>query len=108
MELTQLTKRDVFTSVMWRSSRPEICFYTVVAGVASIGQRSARATEAEAHTTWSAYEGEVDSDQYSALKQINRSNANQLQQVWFYSVAGALDRPRMMHQNAGLLPFCAS
>ena len=47
------------------------------------------AAEAKAHTTWSAYEGGVDSAQYSALKQINKSNVNQLQQVWFYSAAGA-------------------
>jgi len=32
------------------------------------------AAENKAHTTWSAYEGSVDSDQYSALKQINKSN----------------------------------
>jgi len=79
---------------MWGSLRPGICFSVVVAGVAilslaCVGQRSACAAEAEAHTTWSAYEGGVDSDQYSALKQVNRSNANQLQQVWFYSAAGA-------------------
>ena len=47
------------------------------------------AAEAKAHTTWNAYEGGVDSAQYSALKQINKSNVNQLQQVWFYSAAGA-------------------
>jgi quinoprotein glucose dehydrogenase len=47
------------------------------------------AAEAKAHTTWSAYEGGVDSAQYSALTQINKSNVSQLQQVWFYSAAGA-------------------
>ena len=50
---------------------------------------SVHAAEAKAHTTWNAYEGGVDSAQYSALKQINKSNVNQLQQVWFYSAAGA-------------------
>ncbi|HEV2274925.1 MAG TPA: PQQ-binding-like beta-propeller repeat protein, partial [Acidobacteriaceae bacterium] len=40
--------------------------------------------ESKAHTTWQDYEGGSDSAQYSALKQINRSNVNQLQQVWFY------------------------
>ena len=69
-------------------------FYTVVSGltvlgVAHISQRTACAGEAKAHTTWSAYEGGVDSAQYSALKQINKSNVGRLQQVWFYSAAGA-------------------
>jgi quinoprotein glucose dehydrogenase len=36
------------------------------------------------HTTWSDYSGGMDSAQYSALKQINKANVTQLQQVWFY------------------------
>src|ERR1700738_4685929 len=69
--------------------RAIFCFY-VVALLSSPGidQPSVYAAEAKAHTTWNAYEGGVDSAQYSALKQINKSNVNQLQQVWFYSAAG--------------------
>jgi quinoprotein glucose dehydrogenase len=74
--------------------RRGVGFYTVVSGltilgVAHISQHTASAAEAKAHTTWSAYEGGVDSDQYSALKQINKSNVGRLQQAWFYSAAGA-------------------
>jgi quinoprotein glucose dehydrogenase len=36
------------------------------------------------YTTWRDHLGGLDSLQYSALKQINKSNVNQLEQVWFY------------------------
>jgi quinoprotein glucose dehydrogenase len=39
---------------------------------------------AQTHTTWSAYGGATDSAQYSALKQINRSNVGQLEIAWSY------------------------
>src|SRR5471032_114407 len=39
---------------------------------------------AQNHTTWSDYGGASDSAQYSALKQINRSNVNQLETAWVY------------------------
>jgi quinoprotein glucose dehydrogenase len=42
------------------------------------------AVDREAYTKWADYEGGVDSRQYSGLGQINKSNAAQLQQVWFY------------------------
>jgi quinoprotein glucose dehydrogenase len=35
-------------------------------------------------TNWEEYGGGPDDGQYSALKQINRSNVAKLQQVWFY------------------------
>ena len=37
-----------------------------------------------AHTTWKAYLGGADSDQYSALKQINKANVKQLEVAWTY------------------------
>src|SRR5580698_7366060 len=37
-----------------------------------------------AHTTWKAYLGGADSDQYSALKQINKTNVKQLEIAWTY------------------------
>jgi quinoprotein glucose dehydrogenase len=36
------------------------------------------------YTQWREYGGTLDDAQYSALKQINRSNVMQLQRVWFY------------------------
>jgi quinoprotein glucose dehydrogenase len=39
---------------------------------------------AQNHTTWSDYGGASDSAQYSALKQINRSNVNKLETAWVY------------------------
>jgi quinoprotein glucose dehydrogenase len=55
-------------------------------GVACYSQHAvhAAAADAKAYTTWSDYEGSADSAQYSSLKQINKSNVTQLQQVWFY------------------------
>ena len=35
---------------------------------------------------WSAYGGANNDAQYSPLKQIDRTNASKLQQVWFYPV----------------------
>ncbi len=53
---------------------------------ACLNQSPVRAAAAQArpHTTWSDYEGGADSAQYSALTQINKSNVDELQQVWFY------------------------
>ena len=45
---------------------------------------SASSVASPAYTTWNDYLGSSDSAQYSALKQINKSNVDQLQQVWFY------------------------
>ncbi|MFL6417757.1 MAG: PQQ-binding-like beta-propeller repeat protein [Bryobacteraceae bacterium] len=42
----------------------------------------------ETHTAWSDYGGALDSSQYSSLKQINKTNVNRLQQVWFYPAPG--------------------
>jgi len=42
------------------------------------------AAEDGAHNNWSDYLGGPDSAQFSALKQINKSNVNQLQVAWTY------------------------
>ncbi len=47
-------------------------------------KRPVEAAEAKPYTTWTEYEDGPDSSQYSALKQINKSNVSRLQQVWFY------------------------
>ncbi len=40
------------------------------------------------YTTWSDYGGSSDSMQYSALKQINKTNVAKLEQVWFHPAPG--------------------
>jgi quinoprotein glucose dehydrogenase len=42
----------------------------------------------EPYTTWNEYAGGADGMQYSALKQINKTNVQQLQLAWFYPVPG--------------------
>src|ERR1700694_3459342 len=39
---------------------------------------------AQNHLAWRDYGGSADSAQYSALRQINRSNVNQLEVAWIY------------------------
>ena len=51
--------------------------------------RSAAAKPAAPHTTWSDYGGGADASQYSALKQINRTNVNTLQVAWTYPTGDA-------------------
>lgn len=45
---------------------------------------AAAATQRASSTSWTAYGGSNSDAQYSALKQVDRTNAGQLQQVWFY------------------------
>ncbi len=46
---------------------------------------SCTAANAQNHNTWSDYGGASDSAQYSALKQIDRSNVGKLKVAWSYS-----------------------
>jgi glucose dehydrogenase len=55
------------------------------------GQASTNGTRgAKPYTTWTAYGGDADSSQYSALNQINKSNVSQLQVVWTFPVTGTV------------------
>jgi quinoprotein glucose dehydrogenase len=45
---------------------------------------AAAATPKASNSSWTTYGGSNDDAQYSPLKQINRTNAKELQQVWFY------------------------
>ncbi|RXH54654.1 PQQ-binding-like beta-propeller repeat protein [Granulicella sibirica] len=45
---------------------------------------SAFAQTASAHTTWREYGGSADGSQYSALKEVDRSNVSKLQVAWTY------------------------
>jgi quinoprotein glucose dehydrogenase len=80
---------------VWKSSLS----ITVVAGIIAISAgRDPRLMEVKAatkpapYTTWSDYFGDADSEQYSALKQINKRNVSQLQQVWFYQAGDNANR----------------
>jgi glucose dehydrogenase len=44
------------------------------------------------YTTWSDYGGAADSMQYSALKQINKTNVKRLELTWSYPVPGTSGR----------------
>ncbi len=46
--------------------------------------KAGSASAAAPYSTWREYGGSPDDAQYSALKQIDRSNVAQLRQVWFY------------------------
>lgn len=71
----------------------------LVAGIAAVSvhqahyaAQAADANKAAPYTTWSDYLGNADSAQYSALKQINKTNVNQLRQVWFYPAGDNANR----------------
>ena len=51
---------------------------------ASAQDHAGKADTAEAHTSWRNYGGSPDGAQYSALRQINRSNVKELQVAWTY------------------------
>jgi quinoprotein glucose dehydrogenase len=60
--------------------------FGVIITIAAVGSnpRAVPAANEPAYTTWSSYLGTPDSAQYSALKQINKSNVKQLQVAWTY------------------------
>jgi quinoprotein glucose dehydrogenase len=51
---------------------------------ASAQDHASKADTGEAHTAWRNYGGSPDGAQYSALRQINRSNVKELQVAWTY------------------------
>ena len=65
-----------------------ILLLALIAGVPLFASGTKKAAKdsnsATAYTTWKEYGGAPDDAQYSGLKQINRSNVGQLEQVWFY------------------------
>lgn len=54
------------------------CVWMAFAGMAA----------AQSYSTWKDYAGAADGAQYSALKQIDRSNAGRLELAWFYPAPG--------------------
>lgn len=71
--------------IFWSAA---IFSFALVAGVtvsiAGTKKEATASNSAAPYTTWREYGGAPDDAQYSALKQIDRSNVAQLQQVWFY------------------------
>src|SRR3954462_16013102 len=57
-----------------------------LAAVAGLAALLLAAETPKPYTTWSDYGGSSDSMQYSALKQINRSNVAKLELAWTYKV----------------------
>ena len=60
----------------------------LLVGFVVLRAASAPPKKTQPYTTWSAYGGTSDSMQYSALKQINKTNVSQLEQVFFYPAIG--------------------
>ena len=58
-------------------------FFVVAIAVAMLG---AQAATPAPYTEWREYGGSPDSMQYSALKQIDKTNVQQLELAWFYPV----------------------
>src|SRR3984957_14199968 len=60
------------------------CMFLGLPSRAATQDHATKADLAESHTAWRNYGGSSDGTQYSALRQINRSNVNQLQVAWTY------------------------
>ena len=60
-------------------------FFTLILSI-GLMTVTAQSPARQPYTTWSDYGGSADSMQYSALKQITKSNVAQLQRAWFYPV----------------------
>src|SRR5437764_1900520 len=56
--------------------------------VALLSLAAVQAQSSKPHTNWSDYGGSADSMQYSALKQITKTNANRLELAWSYMAPG--------------------
>jgi quinoprotein glucose dehydrogenase len=81
------------------SVRQAVTSTVLVAGIIAVyvhqshhAVQAAGAKKAAPYTTWSDYLGSADSSQYSALKQINKTNVSQLRQVWFYPAGDNANR----------------
>ncbi|MBT9330819.1 PQQ-binding-like beta-propeller repeat protein [Paracidobacterium acidisoli] len=75
-------------NILWKASAFSVAL-TGAVGLFLVHGSGSKASAADAkgsapYTQWREYGGSPDDAQYSALKQINRSNVTQLKQVWFY------------------------
>jgi quinoprotein glucose dehydrogenase len=84
--------RDMEFKRKKRDPLPQNGWVLILLGCMSLGLPSRAATQdhagkagiAESHTAWRSYGGSSDGTQYSALRQINRSNVKELQVAWTY------------------------
>jgi quinoprotein glucose dehydrogenase len=70
---------------MGLSTRKRVCLRILSLAVGA----ASPAFAADPHTQWREYGGSADGAQYSALKQIDRSNVNRLQVAWTYRTGDA-------------------
>ena len=78
-----MTKRN-FLIPIWAVALPLLIVFIVVSGD-SAPQANQAASKASAGTgSWTDYGGGPDNMQYSPLTQINKTNVQNLEQVWFY------------------------
>src|SRR5215211_3045681 len=76
-----------------RAVRTRVLFAGLaVAAAVTVVQHASQAQQPQPYTTWDQYGGASDSMQYSALTQINKANATQLERAWFYPIPGEPDR----------------
>jgi len=68
------------------------CGLAIVAPLALALLHGQTAPRKQTYTTWSDYGGSADSMQYSALKQIDKSNVSRLELAWSYPVPGTSGR----------------
>ncbi|RZU29718.1 PQQ-binding-like beta-propeller repeat protein [Edaphobacter modestus] len=69
-----------------------LCSIVVVtSSISTINTISAKSHK-ETYSNWSDYGGSADSMQYSAIKQINKSNVGQLKLAWFMPAPGPVGR----------------
>ena len=80
MKAIMNTKRSGF----WVRALGALGLAALLVGFVVLHGAQAPAKQPQPYTTWRAFGGTMDSMQYSALKQINKTNVNQLEQVWFY------------------------
>ncbi len=75
---------DRLASPLTAGATPLVAAILSLAVVGGLGYGALSAADDRAHTTWAEYLGGGDSNQYSALKQINKSNVRQLGVAWTF------------------------
>ncbi len=73
---------------------PQLCLVIGLAVLAVVltAAKTPANSQGAPYSTWSDYSGSADSMQYSSLKQINKSNVDQLKLAWFVPAPGPVGR----------------
>ena len=77
-------RRDIRLSLKGWALRLLGCISIALSLSPCASAQAGKAGAAETHTTWRSYGGSPDGSQYSALRQIDRSNVKKLQIAWTY------------------------